>query len=208
MKMTSEERAEKLILQRNAARQRAIERQLAKRNDPAEQQKQRDKLKARIEKQRAKYNDPEYRKQMREKALARKTTKPKAKPKSTRGLKGRAATAKETQVMNKIGQLSCIACSQHGRNSPIISLHHIKGRTTANAHMFVLPLCAFHHDTLLEKAQRERYPDMIPIHAKGKYGGRKQWKDQNGDELSLLKICCKQAGLDWDHKENLPLIHS
>ena len=110
--------------------------------------------------------------------------------------------------MDAIGRLPCIACWLHGRENPVLSLHHVFGRVGERAHAYVLPLCCYHHDTLLEADKRAQYPDMIPIHAKGKYGGKAQWKIHNGTETELLFKVYKLAGLPLELLENIYPKHS
>ncbi len=85
----------------------------------------------------------------------------------------------------------------------MISLHHVFDRVGERAHAYVLPLCCYHHDTLLEANKRAQYPDMIPLHAKGKYGGKAQWKIYNGTEIELLFKVYKLAGLPLELLENI-----
>lgn len=210
MALTIAEKLERQINRQKAAQERARAKQLEKLKDPVEREKRFKKQLASAnrmaQKQQEKYSSPEYREQQREKALARAIAaqeKAKAKPpkkkKATRGLKGRTANAEETKVMNAIGQLPCIACYVHGRHSPIVSLHHVFGRTKPNSHKYVLPLCCYHHDTLLPKEEREKYPDMVPVHAKGKYGGKSQFGAANGTEISLLRKVYEMASLPLEY---------
>lgn len=65
--------------------------------------------------------------------------------KKSRGLKGRAPTVAESSFMDAVASLGCIACAKDGKENPLVSLHHIDGRTKPGAHLLVLPLCAGHH---------------------------------------------------------------
>ena len=47
--------------------------------------------------------------------------------------------------MDAAGQLPCIACQKIGVYQPVISLHHIDGRTKPGAHLKTIPLCGVHH---------------------------------------------------------------
>ncbi len=83
---------------------------------------------------------PEYRQKKIEKAKQyeqrRKDKAVSAPPKKTRtsrGLKGRSLTADERRIQTAIGTLPCIACHIHGQHSPVVSLHHIFGRTAENS---------------------------------------------------------------------------
>ncbi|EKY4205040.1 hypothetical protein RCQ54_004118 [Vibrio alginolyticus] len=68
-------------------------------------------------------------------------------------------------------------------------------RVGERAHADVLPLCCYHHVTRLEAEKLTQYPNMIPIHAKGKYGGKAQWKIHKGTEIELLFKVYILAGL-------------
>lgn len=214
--------AEKLQRQREKQKQsmeRARAKQIAKMNDPEERQKRFKKQLQQQERQRQRQierlNDPEYQKKQRDKQqqrIERQKAKPVAKKPTkkiaSKGLKGRTPTAEERRIMDAIGRLPCIACWLHGRENPVISLHHVFGRVGERAHAYVLPLCCYHHDTLLEAEKRAQYPDMIPIHAKGKYGGKAQWKIHNGTEIELLFKVYNLAGLPLELLESIYPQHS
>ncbi|WP_338296883.1 Ref family recombination enhancement nuclease, partial [Escherichia coli] len=95
---------------------------------------------------------------------------PSKKTRTSRGLKGRSLTADERRIQTAIGTLPCIACHIHGQHSPVVSLHHIFGRTAENAHKYVLPLCKWHHQYAAPAEVREQYPWLVPVHADGKIG--------------------------------------
>lgn len=204
MALSIEEKRERQKKKQKEAQERAFARQKARMADPEWQKEQRNKKQASAKKARdkrlAKVKSPEYQAKQRQKLIdqqERAKSKP-AKPvkrKSTRGLKGRTATSGEREYQDKIGTLPCIACSLHGRENWLISLHHVYGRTIANAHKFVLPLCAYHHDTLLPAEERAKYPDMIPVHAKGKFGGKFQFSHHNATETDLLRLVYEKLGL-------------
>lgn len=207
MALSIEEKLEKQRKKQKEAQERAIARQKAKLADPKWHKEQRYKKQATAQKARdkqiTKIQSPEYQAKQRQKLIdqrERAKSKP-AKPvkiKPTRGLKGRTATSKEREYQDKIGTLPCIACSLHGRENQLISLHHVYGRTIPNAHKFVLPLCAYHHDTLLPEEERAKYPDMIPVHAKGKFGGKYQFSRHNASEDDLLRLVYEKLGLPLD----------
>lgn len=189
--------AEKLQRQREKQKQsmeRARAKQIAKMNDPEEREKRFKKQLQQQERQRQRQIE-----RQKAKPVAKKPTKKIA----SKGLKGRTPTAEERRIMDAIGRLPCIACWLHGRENPVISLHHVFGRVGERAHAYVLPLCCYHHDTLLEAEKRAQYPDMIPIHAKGKYGGKAQWKIHNGTEIELLFKVYNLAGLPLELLENI-----
>lgn len=60
-------------------------------------------------------------------------------------MKGRNVSAKEKALHDRIASIGCIACLEDGNAMPMVSIHHINGRTRKNAHKMVLPLCAAHH---------------------------------------------------------------
>lgn len=197
-----------------AAQERAIAKRQAKLADPTYRAAQWAKESARADRQRerrqAKLADPEYQaaqRLKREKQQAAKREAPKAKPKakpkvapatstSSRGLKGRTPTADEQRVMDKLGALPCLCCLQAGRTNPVISLHHVTGRTEPGAHYRTLPLCIWHHDTPAEAAAIRQYPDLIPRHAKGSWGGRRAWEARFGTEIEMLLQAWRMAGLE------------
>ncbi|EFN4739630.1 recombinase, partial [Escherichia coli] len=84
-----------------------------------------------------------------------------------------------------IGTLPCIACHIHGQHSPVVSLHHIFGRTAENAHKYVLPLCKWHHQYAAPAEVRDQYPWLVPVHADGKIGGKADFMRHNADEMTL-----------------------
>ncbi|WP_318491932.1 Ref family recombination enhancement nuclease [Photobacterium leiognathi] len=178
--------------QQERARERAKDPEVIARK----REKQRLALMRQREKERARQADPTYRKAKVEKASRIKAS---AKPIRSKGLKGRSPSAEEKQIMNAIGQLPCICCMLHGRHSPIISLHHLDGRTKPWAHAKVLPLCAYHHDTPVNS----EFEDLIPYHAKGKEGGRKAWELVNDDQWRLLIKCYELAGISLPFEVNV-----
>ena len=113
----------------------------------------------------------------------------KSKPIKSNGLKGRAPTALEKKLGNKIGDIGCICClnkkwyttdmaEQEGIK--FVSLHHVEGRTKQWAHAKVLPLCAYHHDT---PVPNDAPDELTAIHR----GNKKEWIVLNGTEGELLK---------------------
>ncbi|EMD1213040.1 hypothetical protein VQD75_004053 [Vibrio alginolyticus] len=212
MAKTIEEKRKKAREAQKAARDRAIARQLAKQKDPEFKEKQRKKALATAKRQQdraiAKAKSPEYQAQIakkREEARERARTKAtsrsikpvqsKKPAKASRGLKGRTPTAEEKRIMDAICKLPCIACYLQGRENPVISYHHIDGRTKELAHARGLPLCAHHHDTPADRAVIEQYPDLIPVHARGTVGGKRAWEAIHGTQQSLVLRCYEMAGI-------------
>jgi hypothetical protein len=60
-------------------------------------------------------------------------------------MKGKTPTKAQSDYHDQIAQLGCIACKKDGRFNPVVSIHHVDGRTKPDAHWQVLPLCAGHH---------------------------------------------------------------
>jgi hypothetical protein len=82
--------------------------------------------------------------------------------------------------MDAMGKLPCIACWRHGKIQPVISLHHIEGRTAPDAHKKQLPLCCWHHQLAAPPEIRAIYPWLVPVHADGKIGGKAEFERLNG----------------------------
>lgn len=206
MALSTEEKKKRALEKQRAARMRQIERQREKQSDPQWRAKQAEKraesARRQAEKRKEKINSPEYRAKQLEKAKAaaakrQTTSKPakQSKPIKSKGLKGRAPTAQERAIMEALCQLPCIACHNQGRHNPVISYHHVDGRTKPLAHARGLPLCAHHHDTPAEKDVVSRFPDLIPVHAKGTLGGKRAWEAIHGTQYKLIEQCYELAGI-------------
>jgi hypothetical protein len=59
--------------------------------------------------------------------------------------KQRAVTTEEKAFWDRLAALGCIACMKDGVYQPIVSIHHVDGRTKPGCHKLVLPLCAGRH---------------------------------------------------------------
>ena len=186
--MTEEQRQRKLAKQREY-QQRARERQLAKLTNPAYIEKQREKqrcARARQIEKRQKRNAPLVTK----------------KPLKQKGMAGKARSRNELSLHDAMGALGCICCINSGLSEAYsgtpVSIHHIKGRTSRDAHKFVLPLCGWHHDTPLppEIAGLGKYKNEFPLHAKGKEGGKSAWERVNGSQLELLRQVLSLLGMN------------
>ena len=198
-----------------SAQQRQREKQAAKQADPEYRQQQYDKQQANASRMLARQierrNSPEWKAEQRAKALkravsaserlkekkpARITAKPQTRASvSGKGLKGRTPTAAERVVMDALGKLPCIACMQHGKESPLISLHHIDGRTKPGAHLLQIPLCDHHHQHAAPAHVRAEFPWLVPVHADGVIGGKAEFGRLNGTEKELLSKAYKLASL-------------
>ncbi len=197
------------------AQQRQREKHAAKLADPEYRQQQYAKQKASssrmIARQIEKRNSPEWIAEQRAKAVKRavsaserlkeKKPAPVAEKRQTRasasgrGLKGRPPTAAERVVMDALGKLPCIACLQHGKESPLISLHHIEGRTKTGAHFLQLPLCDPHHQHAAPATIRADFPWLVPVHADGNTGGKAEFSRHNGTEQELMIKAYALAGI-------------
>ncbi|WP_425013485.1 Ref family recombination enhancement nuclease [Pantoea agglomerans] len=198
------------------AQQRQRERHAAKMADPEYRQRQYEKQQASnsrmIARQIERRNSPEWKAEQKLKAVKRavsaserlkeKKPTPLATKRQTRvsassrGLKGRTPTAAERVVMDALGKLPCIACLQHGKESLLISLHHIEGRTKPGAHLLQLPLCDHHHQHAAPAHVRAEFPWLVPVHADGITGGKAEFSRYNGTEQELMAKAYVLAGID------------
>ncbi|WP_413113423.1 Ref family recombination enhancement nuclease [Thaumasiovibrio sp. DFM-14] len=195
MALTDEERHQRKLTKAREVRERARRRKIERINSQEYKDKQLAKAKEQRQRQIDRVNSPEYRAKVKakiEQARARRKTI------KSKGLKGRSPTSEEQTIMDCIGRLPCTACAAAGRDSPVISLHHTDGRTKPNSHAKVLPLCAYHHDTPVDKATLALYPDLVPIHAKGSLGGKYQWEKLNGPIEQHLRHVHEQANHGFD----------
>lgn len=199
------------------ALQRQREKQAAKQADPEYRQQQYDKQQATASRMLARQierrNSPEWKAEQRVKALkravsaserlkekkpARITAKPQTRASvSGKGLKGRTPTVAERVVMDALGKLPCIACLQHGKESPLISLHHIDGRTKPGAHLLQIPLCVYHHQHAAPENVRAEFPWLVPVHADGITGGKAEFAKYNGSEMQLMAKAYNLAGISY-----------
>ena len=93
-------------------------------------------------------------------------------------MKGRTPTKAEKELHDRIARLGCIACLLDGRQNPVVSIHHIDGRTKPEAHRQVLPLCAGHHQ------DGTGAPGLIAVHP---YKAR--FEERYGKQSDLLEMC-------------------
>lgn len=75
-------------------------------------------------------------------------------------------------------QVGCIACHIDGHPNPIVSIHHIDGRTKPGCHSKVLPLCAGHHQdaTGADKTLVAVHPDKA------------RFEQRYGPQMDLLTL--------------------
>jgi hypothetical protein len=99
------------------------------------------------------------------------------------GMKGSSVSAASKRFHEQLASLGCIACLKDGRYNPIVSIHHINGRTRPGAHMSVLPLCAGHHQ------EGTGAPGLIAVHP-----WKRRFEDTYGTQHQLLAECLELIG--------------
>lgn len=90
-------------------------------------------------------------------------------------MKGKTRTKDEKALQDRIASLGCIACLKDGVHNPVVSIHHIDGRTKQGAHTKVLPLCAGHHQ------DGTGIPGLIAVHP-----WKKRFEQTYGNQYDLL----------------------
>ncbi len=93
-------------------------------------------------------------------------------------MKGKNPSASERAFHTRLAGLGCIACRMDGICEPMVSIHHIDGRTKPGAHMKVLPLCAGHHQ------DGTGAPGLIAVHP-----WKRAFEKRYGSQESLLAMC-------------------
>lgn len=202
---------EKRLAQQKRSQESARQRQLEKLRSPEYRAKQREKQRATAERQRAKAlaNKDKLVEKAKAQAETQRTraieraklkgSKPptRNKPFKSKGMAGIARTKSDMSLHDKLGQLGCICCINAGLIQPFsgspVSIHHIRGRTITDAHKYVLPLCAWHHDTPVPQDSNVG-SDIFPIHSKGNEGGRVRWEEVNGKQHLLLEQVMELVG--------------
>ena len=77
--------------------------------------------------------------------------------------------------MDKVQQLGCIVCANRGLPDVPAEIHHTRGKTVKDAHLYVIPLCPSHH----------RYGGHTEPISRHPY--KKRFEDAYGTEAELLK---------------------
>ncbi|EOV7562316.1 Ref family protein, partial [Escherichia coli] len=193
---TIEQKIEQCRKWQKAARERAIARQREKLADPAWRESQYQKMRNTIDRRIAKQKERPPASKTRKSAVkikSRDLTYRKLKNQSIPLSKGRTPTAEERRIANALGALPCIACYMHGVISEEVSLHHISGRTAPGCHKKQLPLCRWHHQHAAPAEVREKYPWLVPVHADGVVGGKKEFTLLNKSEMELLADAYEMA---------------
>ncbi|HAR06388.1 MAG TPA: recombinase [Pseudomonas sp.] len=93
-------------------------------------------------------------------------------------MKGRNPSASDKRFHSQLAALGCIACRIDGHSNPVVSIHHIDGRTKPGAHKLVLPLCAGHHQ------DGTGIPGLIAVHP-----WKRRFEDRYGRQEDLLAMC-------------------
>lgn len=102
-------------------------------------------------------------------------------------MKGRAPSAKEKRLHDLMASLGCIACRKDGFRNEQVSIHHIDGRTKAEAHLLVLPLCAGHHQ------DGSGGPGLIAVHP-----WKRRFEDRYGKQIELRDECLELLEIELD----------
>ncbi|OZC00302.1 recombination enhancement function protein [Alteromonas macleodii] len=184
--LVTPEKLQKQREQQRRAQERAAAKQKAKLACPEYRIKQLEKQRERQERQRAKASEKARMRPPVAKPLVAK------KPLRSKGMAGKSRNKTEMSLHDRMAALGCICCINKGLIEPHtgspVSIHHIHGRTSPEAHLYVLPLCQWHHDTPmgLDNQLNDKYQFVFPLHAKGADGGKVRWEEVNGSQISLL----------------------
>ena len=103
------------------------------------------------------------------------------------GLKSSQRTATKAEHVlwtRMVDQVGCIACHLDGRFNPVVSIHHIDGRTKPGCHSKVLPLCAGHHQ---DAAGEDK--SLIAVHPY-----KAQFEQRYGLQMGLLDLVHQLLG--------------
>ena len=90
-------------------------------------------------------------------------------------MKGRNPSKEEKEYMDKVQQLGCIVCANRGFPDVPAEIHHTRGKTVKDAHLYVIPLCPSHH----------RYGGHTEPISRHPY--KKRFEDAYGTEAELLE---------------------
>jgi len=107
-------------------------------------------------------------------------------------IKGRSVTTEQKKFHNQMAGLGCIACAKMGIFNPVVSIHHIDGRTKPWSHWYVISLCGPHHQDM-------GVPGVYPVHP---YKAR--FESEYGSQKELFAECISR--LDNPPAEALALI--
>lgn len=109
-------------------------------------------------------------------------------------MKGRAPSADQRRYWSLLAErVGCIACYRdtagYQRNHRV-SIHHVAGRTSDDAHWLVLPLCASHHQ------DGTGAPGMVAVHP-----WKARFEKLYGKQSTLVRDCAMQL---QDMGEQIP----
>lgn len=91
----------------------------------------------------------------------------------------RTPTKVEKLLWSRMAEtVGCIACHLDGRFNPVVSIHHIDGRTKPGCHKKVLPLCAGHHQDATGEDK-----SLIAVHP-----DKAQFEQRYGPQMALLAV--------------------
>jgi hypothetical protein len=91
----------------------------------------------------------------------------------------RAPTEPEKMLWTRMADtVGCIACHLDGQFNPVVSIHHIDGRTKPGCHKQVLPLCAGHHQDATGEDKT-----LIAVHP-----DKAQFEQRYGPQMELLAL--------------------
>lgn len=91
----------------------------------------------------------------------------------------RAPTKPEKLLWTRMAEtVGCIACHLDGRFNPVVSIHHIDGRTKPGCHKKVLPLCAGHHQDATGEDK-----SLVAVHP-----DKAQFEQRYGPQMALLEL--------------------
>ena len=91
----------------------------------------------------------------------------------------RAPTKPEKLLWSRLAEVvGCIACHIDGHFNPVVSIHHIDGRTKPGCHGKVLPLCAGHHQDATGEDKT-----LIAVHP-----DKARFEQRYGPQMSLLAM--------------------
>lgn len=101
----------------------------------------------------------------------------------------RAPTKPEKLLWTRMADVvGCIACHLDGRFNPVVSIHHIDGRTKPGCHLLVLPLCAGHHQDATGEDK-----SLIAVHP-----DKAQFEQRYGLQTGLLALVHQLLGAPRD----------
>ena len=103
-------------------------------------------------------------------------------------MKGRNPSKEEKEYMDKVQQLGCIVCANQGFPNVPAEIHHTRGKTVKDAHLYVIPLCPSHH----------RYGGHTEPISRHPY--KKRFEDGYGTESELLEQVQKKFAVAGEYK--------